>query len=286
MTGFGKATTEIPGKKITVEIRSLNSKQFDIYTKMPWIYKEKEIEIREMIHRVLDRGKIDFSIYADVLDEQNAPTINRGVVKNYYNQLKEVAGDLYIDADDQLLSIIMRLPETLRTEKESLSEEEWDILSALVDEASGMVVSYQEEEGKALEKDLQAKIIKIGDLLTEIEPFEKARVENIRGKILTSLSGLGSENIDMNRFEQELLFYLEKLDINEEKVRLSKHCDYFIETMSQEEANGKKLGFISQEIGREINTIGSKANDATMQGIVVRMKDELEKIKELVLNIL
>jgi len=286
MTGFGKATTEIPGKKITVEIRSLNSKQFDIYTKMPWIYKEKEIEIRELIHRGLDRGKIDFALYVDVLDDQNAPLINQAVVKNYYNQLKEVAGELYIDADDQLLSIIMRLPETLRTEKESLSDEEWEVLSGLINEALGMVASYQADEGKALANDLESRIANISLLLEEIEPYEKARVENIRDKILNSLASLGSENIDMNRFEQELLFYLEKLDINEEKVRLRKHCDYFIETMSQGEANGKKLGFISQEIGREINTIGSKANDATIQGIVVRMKDELEKVKEQVLNVL
>lgn len=286
MTGFGKAATEIPGKKITVEIRSLNSKQFDIYTKMPWIYKEKEIEIRELIHRGLDRGKIDFSIYVDVLNEQNAPVINQGVVKNYYNQLKEVAGELYIDADDQLLSIIMRLPETLRTEKESLSDDEWQVLADLINEAIQMVISYQSEEGKALGKDVVARIEKIAGLLKEIEPFEKSRVDNIREKILASLESLGSENIDMNRFEQELIYYLEKLDITEEKVRLRKHCDYFIETMSQGDANGKKLGFISQEIGREINTIGSKANDATIQGIVVRMKDELEKIKEQVLNIL
>lgn len=286
MTGFGKAATEIPGKKITVEIRSLNSKQFDIYTKMPWIYKEKEIEIRELIHRGLDRGKIDFSIYVDVLNDQNAPVINQGVVKNYYNQLKEVAGELYIDADDQLLSIIMRLPETLRTEKESLSDDEWQVLADLINEAIQMVISYQSEEGKALGKDVVARIEKIAGLLKEIEPFEKSRIDNIREKILASLESLGSENIDMNRFEQELIYYLEKLDITEEKVRLRKHCDYFIETMSQGDANGKKLGFISQEIGREINTIGSKANDATIQGIVVRMKDELEKIKEQVLNIL
>jgi uncharacterized protein (TIGR00255 family) len=253
---------------------------------MPWIYKEKEIEIRDLIHKGLDRGKIDFSIYVDVLDDQNTPSINRAVIKNYYNQLKEVAGDLYIDADDQLLSIIMRLPDTLRTEKESLSDEEWSVLSGLITEAVQMVGQYQVEEGKALEKDITYRIGNISTLLSEIEPYEKARVENIREKILGSLESLGSENIDMNRFEQELLFYLEKLDINEEKVRLRKHCDYFLETMVQGESSGKKLGFISQEIGREINTIGSKANDAAIQTIVVRMKDELEKVKEQVLNVL
>ncbi|MEZ4999944.1 MAG: YicC/YloC family endoribonuclease [Bacteroidales bacterium] len=286
MTGFGKSTTEIPGKKITVEIRSLNSKQLDISSRIPWVYKEKEIEMREIINRALDRGKIDFSIFVDVIDDSNAPTINKALVKNYYRQLKEVAGDLYIDADDQLLSIIMRLPETLRTEKETMSEEEWTTLSALISEALEMVDNYRADEGKSIEKDLKERISNISRMLEEIEPFEKSRVDNIRERILNNLASLGTEGTDMSRFEQELLFYLEKLDINEEKVRLTKHCEYFLETMALEGANGKKLGFISQEIGREINTIGSKSNDAAMQGIVVRMKDELEKIKEQVLNVL
>lgn len=286
MTGFGKAATEIPGKKITVEIRSLNSKQLDISSRIPWVYKEKEIEMREIINRALDRGKIDFSIFVDVIDDSNAPTINKAVVKNYYRQLKEVAGDLYIDADDQLLSIIMRLPETLRTEKETMTEEEWTTLSALISEALELVDNYRTDEGRAIEKDLIERIKNISGMLGDIEPFEKSRVDNIRERILNNLASLGTEGNDMSRFEQELLFYLEKLDINEEKVRLTKHCDYFIETMALDGANGKKLGFISQEIGREINTIGSKSNDADMQGIVVRMKDELEKIKEQVLNVL
>ena len=286
MTGFGKATTEIPGKKISVEIRALNSKQLDINTRMPWIYKEKEIEIRELLNRVLERGKIDFSVYVDVQDDQNAPRVNKEVVKNYYRQLKEVAGDLYIDADDQLLSIIMRMPETMRAEKESLSDEEWKILSDLIAEAAQLVDEYRIEEGRAIEKDLKDKIASISALMKEIEPFEKRRVDNIRERIHASLESLGTQNMDLNRFEQELLFYIEKLDINEEKVRLTKHCEYFLETIDLKESSGKKLGFISQEIGREINTIGSKANDATIQGIVVRMKDELEKIKEQVLNAL
>lgn len=286
MTGFGKAATEIPGKKISVEIRSLNSKQLDINTRMPWIYKEKEIEIREMLNRVLERGKIDFSVYVDVQDDQNAPKVNKEVVKNYYRQLKEVAGDLYIDADDQLLSIIMRMPETMRAEKESLSEDEWKILSDLIAEAARCVDEYRIEEGRAIEKDLKDKIASIRSLMKQIEPFEKSRVDNIRERIHTSLESLGTQNMDLNRFEQELLFYLEKLDINEEKVRLTKHCEYFLETIDLKESSGKKLGFISQEIGREINTIGSKANDATIQGLVVKMKDELEKIKEQVLNAL
>jgi uncharacterized protein (TIGR00255 family) len=286
MTGFGKATTEIPGKKINVEIRSLNSKQLDINAKMPWIYREKEIEIREIIQKSLERGKIDLSIFVDLQDDHSAPTINKEVVKSYYNQLKEVTGELYIDSDEQLLSVIMRLPETLRTEKEALTENEWEILSGLITDAIQQADKYRLDEGRALDKDIRFRIDNITTFLKEIEPFEQERIEKYREKILTALDSFSKENVDMNRFEQELIFYIEKLDINEEKVRLRKHCEYFLETIDSDGFNGKKMGFITQEIGREINTIGSKANDATIQGIVVRMKDELEKVKEQVLNIL
>jgi uncharacterized protein (TIGR00255 family) len=286
MTGFGKATTEIPGKKINVEIRCLNSKQLDINAKMPWIYREKEIEIREIIQKSLERGKIDLSIFVDLQDDHSAPTINKEVVKSYYNQLKEVTGELYIDSDEQLLSVIMRLPETLRTEKEALTENEWEILSGLITDAIQQADKYRLDEGRALDKDIRFRIDNITTFLKEIEPFEQERIEKYREKILTALDSFSKENVDMNRFEQELIFYIEKLDINEEKVRLRKHCEYFLETIDSDGFNGKKMGFITQEIGREINTIGSKANDATIQGIVVRMKDELEKVKEQVLNIL
>lgn len=286
MTGFGKASADLPGKKINVEIRTLNSKQTDINAKMPWIYREKEIEIREILTRILERGKIDLSIYTDEAISQNIPVINGTAVHSYYRQLKEIAGELNIDADDQLLSIIIRLPEILKTEKEVLAAEEWNSLEKLITEAAGITDSYRRSEGMALARDMEERIGTILSMLTEIEPFEESRIDNIRERITGNLARLGTENVDMNRLEQELIFYLEKLDITEEKVRLKQHCGYFLETMNLEGANGRKLGFIAQEIGREINTIGSKANNATIQGIVVRMKDELEKIREQVLNIL
>jgi uncharacterized protein (TIGR00255 family) len=286
MTGYGKASADIPGKKINVEIRTLNSKQTDINAKMPWIYREKEIEIREIVTRILERGKIDLSIYTDEAISQNIPVINAAAVHSYYKQLKEIAGELYIDADDQLLSIIMRLPEILKTEKEVLAAEEWNSLQKLIAEVAGITDTYRRSEGMALARDMEERIGTILSMMIEIEPFEVNRIDNIRERINGNLTRLGSENVDRNRLEQELIYYLEKLDITEEKVRLKQHCEYFLETMNQDGANGRKLGFIAQEIGREINTIGSKANDATIQGIVVRMKDELEKIREQVLNIL
>lgn len=286
MTGFGKCSADIPGKRINVEIRTLNSKQADVNVKMPWLYKEKEIEIRNMIGKTLERGKIDFSVYVDIMGDQTVPVINKEVVKNYHSQLTEVAGELYIDSPDQLLSIIMRLPETLRSEKEQLNEDEWITLQKMIKDALYMVEQYRVEEGKALLDDISKHINKIEALLKEIEPYEEDRIKTIKERILAAQKQSGTEDMDMNRFEQELIYYLEKLDLNEEKVRLSKHCEYFLETASSPESNGKKLGFISQEIGREINTIGSKANNASIQKIVVRMKDELEKVKEQVLNIL
>jgi uncharacterized protein (TIGR00255 family) len=286
MTGFGKASADIPGKKINVEIRTLNSKQTDINAKMPWIYREKEIEIREILTRTLERGKIDLSIYTDEATSQNIPVINGTAVHSYYRQLKEIAGELYIDADDQLLSIIMRLPEILKTEKEVIAADEWNSLEKLITEVAGITDTYRRSEGVALARDMEERIGTILSMMIEIEPFEVIRIENIRERINGNLARLGSENVDRNRLEQELIYYLEKLDITEEKVRLKQHCEYFLETMNQDGANGRKLGFIAQEIGREINTIGSKANDASIQGIVVRMKDELEKIREQVLNIL
>ncbi len=286
MTGFGKAIVETSGKNISVEIRSLNSKQTDINARIPWVYKEKEIELRNILSRELERGKIDLFIFVDILEDQNVPVINKSVVKNYYRQLNDIAGELYIDSPDQLLPVIMRLPDTLRTEKEKLSEKEWKILQDLIKDAIRMIDDYRKEEGKAMETDILTRITNIMSFLDDIEPHEKQRIVTLREKLVNNLNSIPNQNIDMNRFEQELIFYLEKLDLNEEKVRLKKHCDYFLETINAGNSNGKKLGFISQEIGREINTIGSKANDATIQKIVVKMKDELEKIKEQVLNIL
>ena len=287
MTGYGKAMLETPQRKITVEIKSLNSKQADISTRFPWLCKEKELEMRNMVIRKLNRGKIDLSVSFDAMESEQVPVINRNNVKNYFSQLKEISGELGISDDAGLLAIVMRLPETLRTEKAELSDEEWTRISGLTDEALTMTDLYRLEEGKAMEKDLCKSVAAILSYLENLGAVEGDRISRMREKLTTSLAeAVGSENVDRNRFEQELIFYLEKLDINEEKVRLRKHCDYFLETMKGEGNHGKMLNFISQEMGREINTIGSKANDAAMQKLVVMMKDELEKIKELTLNIL
>ncbi len=287
MTGYGKAMLETPHRKITVEIRSLNSKQADINTKMPWIYKEKELDIRNMVIRRLERGKIDLMISFDAMDDEPAPVINRKNVKDYYNQLREISNELGISSDSELLATVMRLPETLKTERPELTEEEWNRVTGLIDEALSMTDLYRIEEGRAMEADLSRSVAGIMRYLDDLSSVEGDRLSKMRDKLMATLNEtVGSENIDRNRFEQELIFYLEKMDINEEKVRLRKHCDYFIETMNGDGQNGKMLNFISQEMGREINTIGSKANDASMQKFVVMMKDELERIKELTLNVL
>lgn len=287
MTGYGKAMLETPQRKITVEIKSLNSKQADINTKMPWVYKEKELEIRNIIIRRLERGKIDLMINFDAMNDEPAPVINRNNVKNYYNQLREISNELGISSDSELLGIVMRLPEILRTERAELTDEEWMRVSKLIDDALSITDLYRLDEGRAMETDLTKSVASISRHLENLSTVEGDRLSRIREKLTASLNEtVGTENIDRNRFEQELVFYLEKMDINEEKVRLKKHCDYFIETMNGSGQNGKMLNFISQEMGREINTIGSKANDASMQKLVVMMKDELERIKELTLNVL
>jgi uncharacterized protein (TIGR00255 family) len=287
MTGYGKAIAETPQKKITIEIKSLNSKQLDLSTKMPWLYKEKETEIRNLISQRLDRGKIDFSIYCDMLDNDVVTVINKTAVRNYYNQFKEIAADLKIELDDQIFSAIMKLPDTLKTEKTEMPEGEWEMVKDKITESITMIDLYRIEEGNSIMTDLKKCIGKILTLLETIGTFEAGRITKVREKLAALLEEhVGSENIDKNRFEQELIFYLEKYDINEEKVRLKTHCEYFIETMNTPAPNGKILNFIAQEIGREINTIGSKANDASIQKMVVMMKDELEKIKEQTLNVL
>lgn len=287
MTGYGRSMLETPQRKITVEIKSINGKQADINTRLPWICKEKELDIRNMIIRKLERGKIDLSVNFDTMESESAPMINRNIVRSYFSQLKEISSELGVSDDTGLLAVVMRLPETLRTEKPELTEEEWSRISVLIDEALTMTDLYRLEEGKAMEKDLTKSVAAILSYLESLGSVEGDRISRMREKLLTTLNeSVGSENVDRNRFEQELIFYLEKMDINEEKVRLRKHCDYFLETMNGEGNHGKMLNFISQEMGREINTIGSKANDAAMQKLVVMMKDELEKIKELTLNIL
>jgi uncharacterized protein (TIGR00255 family) len=287
MTGYGKAIAETPQKKITIEIKSLNSKQLDLNTKLPWLYKEKEPEIRNLISQRLDRGKIDFSIFCDMLDDEVVTVINKSAVRNYYNQFKEIAEDLKIDLDDQIFTAIMKLPDTMKTEKPEMSEDEWAIVKTQIIESVTMLDLYRIEEGLSIMSDLNKCIGKILSFLEAVETFEEGRITKIREKLSAMLDeNLGPDKVDKNRFEQEIIFYLEKYDINEEKVRLKTHCDYFIETVNTPSPNGKILNFIAQEIGREINTIGSKANDASIQKLVVMMKDELEKIKEQTLNVL
>jgi uncharacterized protein (TIGR00255 family) len=287
MTGYGKSVAEIPQKKITVEIRSLNSKQFDLNTRLPWQYKEKEAEIRNIISQKLDRGKIDLNISFDFMESEVIPSINKTIIKNYFKQIKEISAELGIESDGELLSTILKLPDALKTEKQELSEDEWMLVREKINESIEQLDNYRTEEGRSIESDLTGCTGRILAFLDEIRNFEGERITRIREKINASLiENLGTENIDLNRFEQEMIFYLEKIDFNEEKVRLRKHCEYFLEKIDSPPPNGKILNFISQEIGREINTIGSKANDASIQKLVVMMKDDLEKIKEQTLNIL
>lgn len=287
MTGYGKAVAEISGKKISIEIRSLNSKSLDISSRLPWLYKEKEADIRALINQKLDRGKIDLTINSDVIDNDIVPLINKEVVKAYFNQLKEIADEIGIEANEQLLPVILKLPDAMKTEKPDLSENEWLIVKTKIEESIASLDLFRTEEGRSLEDDLKKSVNKILTLLEEVVKFEEKRIGKIREKLSKALTDMElNESIDKNRFEQELIYYLEKLDINEEKVRLKKHCEYLIEKIESTPPNGKILGFITQEIGREINTLGSKANDASIQKIVVMMKDELEKIKEQSLNVL
>lgn len=288
MTGYGKAIADTGVKKLTVEIKSLNSKQLDINAKLPWMYKEKEIEIRNILSQRVGRGKVDLSVSYDVIDEEMVPVINKTTVKNYFRQLQEVNNELGIESDNiNLLQIVMRLPETVRSERPELSPDEWKILRQLIIDAVAMLDIYRAEEGKALENDMRNSAAKILKYLDEIIPFEENRIVKIRERLESMLNEHKvSASVDRNRFEQEMIYYLEKIDINEEKVRLRKHCEYFLDTLAVDEANGKALSFIVQELGREINTIGSKANDASIQKLVVMMKEELEKIKEQTLNVL
>ena len=286
MTGFGKATCELEDKIITLEIKSLNSKQLDIFSRIPQGYREKDLEIRNILSNKLIRGKIEFNLIVEVTDIKNAAIINAPVVKEYYRQLKEIGTDAGINYDDSVLNVIMRLPESLKIEKEDL-EDTWGKLKLSIDEAILALNDFRKQEGNALKKDLLSRVENIEEKIPKIEPFEKERVKAVREKLDSNIKEyLEPDKIDSNRFEQELIYYLEKLDITEEKVRLRNHCEYFREVIESKEPVGKKLGFISQEMGREINTMGSKANHHEIQKLVVEMKDELEKIKEQVLNVL
>lgn len=288
MTGFGKTTVEVGNKKVVIEIKSLNSKQLDLNLRMPNLYKEKEMEVRGMVKEWLDRGKVDMFIYFDNSETEKEVQINRSVVAQYFNQMLEIAESLGAVPDKgELLQTVMRFPDTLQTKTEELKEEEWSQLKAGVVTALEAMNHFRMQEGKALIEDIVHRVRLIQDLSAQVPQFEKKRVEVIRQKLQEKLTEWTDvKNIDQNRMEQEIIYYLEKLDITEEKVRLANHCKYFIETVEKEEAPGRKIGFIAQEIGREINTMGSKANDHDIQKLVVRMKDELEKIKEQSLNVL
>ena len=282
MTGYGKATAECSNKKITIEIRSLNSKTLDLNTRIPYLFKEKELEIRKILSEKLQRGKVDFSIHTEANGDTKSQSVNSEIIKAYIEEFKQITPDA---SDAELLSIVMRLPDVMAFTSHEIDEDEWETISKLIVEATDNLNEFRLTEGKVLEKDFIQRIQNIVDLLQQVEPFEKERLETIKERFVKNLEELNVD-YDQNRYEQEMIFYLERLDITEEKVRLKNHCDYFIETLESPESEGKKLGFICQEIGREINTLGSKSNNSGMQKIVVQMKDELEKIKEQMLNIL
>ncbi|WP_462319230.1 YicC/YloC family endoribonuclease [Marinilabilia sp.] len=287
MTGYGKSVCELPSKRITIELKSLNSKQLDINTRIPNLYREKDLAIRNEISQKLQRGKIDVTFYVESMVPDKISQVNEEVITTYHEQLKSLADKLGLADNTDFLRIIMPLPDTLKSPQAELDEEEWKAVNKSLIEAIEQLDDFRAQEGVSMQKDVKERNESIKNLLHQITPFENQRTEKIRTRIMDSLSDVNNNgNIDENRFEQELIYYLEKLDISEEKVRLSNHLQYFEETLNEEGPVGKKLGFISQEMGREINTLGSKANDAEIQRLVVRMKDDLEKIKEQILNIL
>ena len=287
MTGYGKAVVTFNEKKINVEIKSLNSKQLDLNTRVAPLYREKEMEIRQMISASLLRGKVDFSLWIEKDASLDPTPIHAALVENYYQQIKAISEATGIPEPKDWYYTILRLPDvTTKTDVEVLIEEEWDIVKKAIEEAIAHLVSFRKQEGAALQKKFEEKIDNIGRLLESIEPFEKSRFEKIRTKIIEGLKSIPEVDYDKNRMEQELIYYIEKLDISEEKQRLANHLKYFRDTLNEDGGQGKKLGFIAQEMGREINTTGSKSNQAEMQNIVVMMKDELEQIKEQVLNVL
>lgn len=287
MTGYHKLSFDYAEKTIHIEIKSLNSKHLDIGSRIPAIYKEKELAIRELIHKHLVRGKIEFNIYVDMCGSTQASSINQDVFISYYEQLKEIAAKTDLTLNHEAISAITRFPDILKQTRQEIEDDEWNTILDKTKTALEMVVSYRKDEGVSMEKDIRESVLRIESLISEVEPFEKARIEEVKNRLKTNLEKLSDiPEMDENRFEQELIYYLEKLDINEEKVRLRNHCNYFLETLKISGPVGKKLGFIAQEMGREINTMGAKANQQAIQKIVVDMKDELEKIKEQLLNIL
>lgn len=287
MTGYGKASAEFQGKKINAEVKSLNSKALDLSTRLAPIYREKEMEVRALIAQALERGKVEFNLWIEQSEVQNAASINGELIANYYKQIKDIADKYDIEEPENIWTVLLRMPDVLsKTEIQELTEEEWAVAKNVVEKAIQQLVDFRKQEGLALQKKFEEKLDNIATLLTSIEPFETNRTEKIRQKLVDALLAIPEVEYDRNRLEQEMIYYIEKLDINEEKQRLTNHLRYFRQTMEEGHGQGKKLGFIAQEMGREINTTGSKSNQAEMQNIVVKMKDELEQIKEQVLNVM
>ena len=290
MTGYGKAVLDITGRKLTIEIKTLNSKQLDLNLKIPGYFRDREWEVRGMLTQRFDRGKIDFFIGTEVTGEMLSYSVNRTLAKKYHEELKSLALELHEECPAEILSLVLKMPDVMQTSRDELSEHDWTSISDAIDEAMTQTDTFRINEGKVLEEDMMNRVHGIVQLLQAIEPYENNRIIDLRERLLRDFSkykgDFNGSAPDQNRFEQELIYYLEKLDITEEKVRLKKHCFYFLETLKESISQGKKLGFVAQEMGREINTIGSKASDAEIQKIVVQMKDELEKIKEQLGNIL
>ncbi len=286
MTGFGKSEAQLAGKVITVEVKSLNSKQADISLRIPNQYKSKEIELRNLLSQTLNRGKIDFSMYSESAGDNTSVKINKDLALSYYAQIRQLEPSLGDKLSEEMIAMLLRMPDVMNTDKAELDESEWVHIHKAALAAIANMDEHRVSEGKNLETELLRNIQNINDHLLKITELDKVRMAKIRERLEKAVSEMKEGMVDKNRFEQELIFYIEKLDINEEKVRLKIHLDYFLQTLKEEQYPGKKLGFIGQEIGREINTIGSKSNDADMQKIVVQMKDELEKIKEQSLNVL
>jgi len=281
MTGYGKSVLQLPTKKISIELKSLNSKNLDLNARMPSMYREKELAIRSLIATKLVRGKIDFSLYVEITGEETSSTVNQPVVKKYMEQLRNVVAA----PETELLKMAIKMPDALNTERDEIDENEWQLIQTEIDNTLDKIQAFRYQEGKALEKDFELRIRNIDNLLQEVIKIDPDRIEGVRARLEKGIAEI-KERVDENRFEQELVYYIEKYDITEEKVRLHNHLEYFIKSLNSADSNGKKLGFIGQEIGREINTIGSKANYAPMQKLVVQMKDELEKVKEQLLNVL
>ncbi|WP_298949406.1 YicC/YloC family endoribonuclease [uncultured Polaribacter sp.] len=284
MTGYGKAVLQLPSKKVTIEIKSLNSKNLDLNVRIPSYYKEKELAVRKKLAKTLVRGKVDFSIFVEMTADETSTTINHGVVKKYMQQLRNVV-QTGNSSDVELLKMAVKMPDALKTEREELDESEWAEIKKAIDIATKEIIQYRTDEAASLEIDFRQRVANIKTYLKEVKALDGDRIENVKTRLQKAIDDLKVET-DENRFEQELIYYLEKLDINEEKVRLANHLDYFLETLDSPDSNGKKLGFIIQEMGREINTTGSKANYAPMQKAVIQMKNELEQIKEQILNVL